>query len=113
MRYALVFRDAEQAERMWEAMDDDGRDLRFEEADRWFAAHASRITMFRQLKSIETATTVRWGGREGLRVIDGPFCEDREAVSGYIEVEAADLDEVLTMLRTWPGATTVEVRPVR
>ncbi|GGL40795.1 hypothetical protein GCM10014719_47530 [Planomonospora parontospora subsp. antibiotica] len=113
MRYALVFRDAEQAERRWEAMDDDERDLQFEKVDRWFAAHASKITAFRRLKPVETATTVRWGTEEGLRVIDGPFCEDREAVSGYVEVDAAGLDEVLTMLCTWPGATTVEVRPVR
>ncbi|WP_229798588.1 hypothetical protein [Planomonospora parontospora] len=94
-------------------MDDDERDLQFEKVDRWFAAHASKITAFRRLKPVETATTVRWGTEEGLRVIDGPFCEDREAVSGYVEVDAAGLDEVLTMLCTWPGATTVEVRPVR
>lgn len=113
MRYALVFRDAEQAERRWEAMDDDEQDLQFEKVDRWFAAHASKITAFRRLKSVETATTVRWGTEEGLRVIDSPFCEDREAVSGYVEVDAAGLGEVLAMLCTWPGATTVEVRPVR
>ncbi|WP_344855988.1 hypothetical protein [Planomonospora alba] len=93
-------------------MDDDEREREFEKVDRWFAAHAGRITAFRRLRSVETATTVRWGTGEGLRFVDGPFCGEHEAVSGYIEVEAAGLDDVLGMLRTWPGAATVEVRPV-
>jgi hypothetical protein len=33
-------------------------------------------------------------------------------VSGYTEVEADDLDEVLKMVRTWPGCPIVEIRPI-
>jgi hypothetical protein len=50
-------------------------------------------------------------GDEAL-VIDGPFVEGKEVVSGYTEVEVADLDEVLRMVRTWPGCPVVEIRPL-
>jgi hypothetical protein len=43
-------------------------------------------------------------------VTDGPFIEGEEVVSGY--VEAADLDEALRMVRTWPACPVVEIRPV-
>ncbi len=33
-------------------------------------------------------------------------------MSGYTEVEADDLDEVLKMVRTWPGCPIVEIRPI-
>ena len=38
--------------------------------------------------------------------------EGKEVVSGYSEVEAADLDEVLRMVKTWPGCPVVEIRPL-
>ncbi|HEX5879396.1 MAG TPA: hypothetical protein VF468_13955 [Actinomycetota bacterium] len=34
---------------------------------------------------------------------DGPFVEGKEVVSGYAEIEVADLDEALRMVSTWPG----------
>jgi hypothetical protein len=45
-------------------------------------------------------------------VLDGPFVEGKEVVSGYAEVEADDLDEVLAMVKTWPGCPVVEIRPL-
>ncbi len=42
---------------------------------------------------------------------DGPFVEGKEVVSGFAEVEAADLDEVLAVARSWPGCPVVEIRP--
>ena len=42
----------------------------------------------------ETATTVRLDGGEPL-VTDGPFVEGKEVVSGYTEIDVADLDEAL------------------
>jgi len=45
-------------------------------------------------------------------VTDGPFVEGKEVVSGYTEVEVNDLDEVLRMVRTWPGCPIVEIRPL-
>lgn len=59
------------------------------------------------------ATSVRV--RDGKRmVVDGPFAETREQLGGYFLIEAADLDEALTIAARIPGARwgTVEVRPV-
>jgi len=41
-----------------------------------------------------------------------PFVEGKEVVSGYTEIEVADLDEALRMVKTWPGCPIVEVRPL-
>jgi hypothetical protein len=45
-------------------------------------------------------------------ITDGPFVEGKEVVSGYAEIEVADLDEALRMVRTWPGCPVVEIRPL-
>ena len=45
-------------------------------------------------------------------ITDGPFVEGKEVVSGYAEIEVADLDEALRMVKTWPGCPVVEVRPL-
>ena len=52
-----------------------------------------------------------WTGGDPV-VLDGPFVEGKEVVSGYAEVEADDLDEVLRMVKTWPGCPVVEIRPL-
>jgi hypothetical protein len=33
-------------------------------------------------------------------------------VSGYAEIEVADLDEALRMVTTWPGCPIVEIPPL-
>jgi hypothetical protein len=38
--------------------------------------------------------------------------EGKEVVSGYTEIEVADLDEALRMVSTWPGCPLVEIRPL-
>lgn len=65
------------------------------------------------LQSVSTATTVRV--RNGKTVVtDGPFAETREQLGGYFLVEAADLNEAISIAERIPGARkgTVEVRPV-
>ncbi|MFI6510311.1 YciI family protein [Streptosporangium sp. NPDC050855] len=112
MRYTLMFRDAEKAERSWQMLSDSERDQAFEEVERWFSAHAAKITHSRRLKSHRSATTLR--PREDSRpgMLDGPFCADRDAIGGYVEVDVSDLGEALDMVRGWPGHATVEIRPV-
>ncbi|WP_127932244.1 hypothetical protein [Nonomuraea polychroma] len=87
-------------------MNDETRDL----LDRWFAKYHSNIVHSRRLKPAETATTVDVSFSPDPVMWDRPFATP--ALSGYIEVEAADLDEVLRMVRTWPGSPTVEIRPI-
>lgn len=48
-------------------------------------------------------------------VADGPFAESKEAVGGYILVQAGDFDEAMEIASEWPLLDydgVVEVRPV-
>lgn len=49
-------------------------------------------------------------------VADGPFAESKEAVGGYVMVQAADFDEAMKIAGEWPlldYECVVEVRPLR
>jgi len=66
------------------------------------------------LQTASAAAVVRVrGGRPS--VTDGPFIETKEQVAGYFLIEAANLDEAITVAGRVPGARigTVEVRPLR
>src|SRR5579864_5387374 len=112
MKYVLLFVETEQFERDLRTMSQTDRDRAFELAGRWFADHADKIRGGHKLQPAHTATTVRLDGRNEPLVIDGPFVEGKEVVSGYTEVEVADLDEALRMVSTWPGCPVVEIRPL-
>jgi hypothetical protein len=65
------------------------------------------------LHPVATATSVRI--RDGKRLVtDGPFAETHEQLGGFFLIDAADLDEAITIASRIPGARkgTVEVRPV-
>lgn len=65
------------------------------------------------LHPVATATSVKV--RDGKRLVtDGPFAETREQLGGYFLVEAADLDEAISIAEKIPGARmgTVEIRPI-
>lgn len=65
------------------------------------------------LHGISTATSVRM--REGRRIVtDGPFAETREVLAGYLQIEAANLDEAMATAAEHPAALTgtVEIRPI-
>ncbi|MFD2352321.1 YciI family protein [Nonomuraea ferruginea] len=68
----------------------------------WFADHADKITHHAHLAPVHTATTVRLDQGEPV-VTDGPFVEGKEVVSGFAELEVADLDEALKVARSWPS----------
>ena len=55
------------------------------------------------LQPIATATSVRI--REGKRIVtDGPFAETREQLGGFYLIDAADLDEAITIASRVPVA---------
>lgn len=112
MRYVLLFVETEQFMRDLEAMTPDDRDRAYMLVNQWFADNAGQIQGGSKLQAPETATTVRMDGDGEPVVVDGPFVEGKEVVSGYTEVEAADLDEVLRIVKTWPGCPVVEIRPL-
>jgi hypothetical protein len=92
-------------------MNQSDRDRAYELVGKWFADHADQIRGGNKLEPAHTATTVRLGGREPI-ITDGPFVEGKEVVSGYSEIEVADLAEAIRMVRTWPGCPLVEIRPL-
>lgn len=111
MRYVLMFCDTPEWEKAWAAMSQAEREAGFQKVQAWLAEYADKITHNRKLAEPHSATTVRLGDGEPI-VTDGPFVEGKEAVSGYCEVDVADLDEALAMVRSWPACPVVEIRPV-
>jgi hypothetical protein len=111
VKYVLLFVDTEQFANDLQAMGPAERERAYDRVEEWFATHAGKIRGGRKLQSPETATTVRLEGGEPV-ITDGPFVEGKEVVSGYAEIEVADLDEALRMIKTWPGCPVVEIRPL-
>jgi hypothetical protein len=63
----------------------------------------------------ETATTVRVEDGKTLTT-DGPFVEIKEAIGGYLFLEADDLDAAIELASRIPAARlggAIEIRPLR
>ena len=105
-----MFVDTEQFAADLAALDEPERERAYARVMQWFADNHDKITHHAHLTPPESATTVRLDGAEPL-VTDGPFVEGKEVVSGYAEIEVADLDEALKLARTWPAYPVVEIRP--
>lgn len=112
MKYVLLFVETEQFEQRLAAMDQADRERAYALVTRWMADHADKIRGGAKLQPAHTATTVRLAGESKPIIKDGPFVEGKEVVSGYTEIEVADLDEALRMVSTWPGCPLVEIRPL-
>jgi hypothetical protein len=112
VKYVLLFVETEQFERDLEAMSRADRDRAYYLAGKWFADHADKIRGGHKLQPAHTATTVRLDTGSEPFITDGPFVEGKEVVSGYTEIEVANLDEALRMVATWPGCPIVEIRPL-
>jgi hypothetical protein len=72
------------------------------------------VTPGAQMDEPETATTVRVENGEALTT-DGPFVAVKEALGGYLFVEADDLDAAIALAARIPAARmggAVEVRPI-
>jgi len=66
----------------------------------------------RRLQPSRTAKSVRMEAAKAA-VMDGPFAETKEVIGGYALVNAPSIDDVVEMLKSWPGLeVVVEVRPV-
>jgi hypothetical protein len=74
----------------------------------------SGVTPGVQMEPPETATTVRVQDGRTLTT-DGPFVEIKEAVGGYLLLDADDLDAAIELASRIPAARlggAIEVRPV-
>ncbi|WP_433272302.1 YciI family protein [Pseudonocardia xinjiangensis] len=110
MKYVLMFIETEQYAKDLQTMSDGERGAAYEQVGRWFAEHAAVITHHTHLQPAHTATTLRLEGGSP-EITDGPFVEGKEIVSGFVEIEVADLDEALAVAKSWPACPIVEIRP--
>jgi hypothetical protein len=111
MKYVLMFADTEEFAADLAAMGEVERERAYARVRQWFADNHDKITHLTHLMPPGTATTVRLDRGEPL-VTDGPFVEGKEVVSGFTEIDVADLDEALRLSRSWPGCPVVEIRPI-
>lgn len=111
MKYVLMFVDTEQFRADLAAMGEGERERAYARVRQWFADNEDKITHHAHLLPADAATTVRLEGGEPL-VTDGPFVEGKEVVSGYAEIDVADLDEALRLAGSWPACPVVEIRPI-
>lgn len=111
LKYVLMFVDTEQYAGDLAAMGEVERERAYAQVQKWFVENQDKITRHVYLMPPDTATTVRLEGGEPL-VTDGPFVEGKEIVSGYAEVDVADLDEALRLAKSWPACPVVEIRPI-
>ncbi|MEV7801675.1 YciI family protein [Microbispora sp. NPDC088329] len=111
MKYVLMFVETEKFAKRLEAMGEPEREAAYEAVGRWFSDNSDKITHHTHLAPVHTATTVRLDGGEPI-VTDGPFAEGKEVISGFAEVDVADLDEALKLVASWPACPVVEIRPV-
>lgn len=66
-----------------------------------------------QLDDADTATSIRRGSDGSVTITDGTFIETKEVLGGFYLIDAADLDEALSIARQVPAPFGgVEVRPV-
>jgi hypothetical protein len=111
VKYVLLFADTDEFTAELAAMGEVERERAYERVQQWFADHADKITHHTHLLPPESATTVRLDRGEPL-VTDGPYVEGKEVISGYAELEVADLDEALRIAKSWPACPVVEIRPI-
>jgi hypothetical protein len=111
MKYVLMFAETEQFAADLAAMDDAERERTYARVGRWFAENTDQITRHVYLMPFETATTVRLDRGDPV-IIDGPFVEGKEVVTGFAEIDVDNLDAALRLATTWPGCPIVEVRPI-
>ena len=112
MKYVLMFVGSTEDQDSFERLPKEQRAVAYEAAGKWFEEHskAGRIVGGAELQGPNTATTVRIKNGKPM-VTDGPYIEAKEIVGGFAIVDVKDLDEALSMAKTWP-AGAVEVRPV-
>ena len=96
----------------WDALSQDEKQAIY--ADYQAINQTPGVTPGVQMQPPEAATTVRVEDGETLTT-DGPFAETKEAVGGYLFVEADDLGAAVAVAARIPAARlggAIEVRPL-
>jgi hypothetical protein len=116
MKYMLLIHQGDtptpRAPEEWAKLSEDEQKAVF--ADYQAINQTPGVTSGLQLAEPETATTVRVQDGKTLTT-DGPFVELKEAIGGYLLLEADDLDAAIELAARIPAARmggAIEVRPI-
>ena len=74
---------------------------------------AGKLYMASPLQGPETGAYLRSVNGK-IRRVDGPYAETKELISGFMVIEAADLDEAIAVAAPGPldGMISLEIRPL-
>jgi len=111
VKYVLMFVDTGQFDAEVAAMSDADREQAYGLVRQWFTDNADKIKSQTHLMPAHTATTIRFGPADPV-ITDGPFVEGKEIISGFAEIDVANLDEALRLAKTWPACPLIEIRPI-
>ena len=102
-------------EQRWDSRTEDDQ-RRTDEGHRGLRAKGARILADGELEASTTATSVRAGSGGRPAITDGPFLETKEALGGFYLLDAADLDEVISLVsglaEVADDHSGVEIRPL-
>jgi len=108
----LIYGDEQQ----WADMSDSEQQKLNEAHIAFRAAAGDAVLGGHELEPVSTATTLRADATGRLSPTDGPFLETKEGLGGYYVLEAADLDEVISLAgrlrEVYAGHSAVEIRPI-
>jgi hypothetical protein len=104
----LIYQDEAKAERRSESE----RAELLERHGAFQAKYGAAVKVGDALQRTGTARSVQVGDGS-MAVTDGPFVETKEVLGGFYVIEAADLDEAITIASDVPAPDGgVEVRPI-
>ncbi len=110
---ALIY---QQGDPDWSVLDTADKQATMADYGAFGAAAAAVLRGGAALYPTTTGTTVRVSGGKGGQMVvsDGPFAETKEVLTGFYQLECADLDEAIAWAARIPAAWTgvVEVRPI-
>jgi hypothetical protein len=119
MKYAAILTSNADDIVTWEQMTpEEAATARAEEVPQWEAlfnelGQTGKLGFGAELEAPKTAKTVRVRDGETI-VTDGPYAETKEQIGGVVVLDAADLDEAISIAARIPVAfrASVELRPV-
>ncbi len=113
-RYAALI--YEQGDPDWSVLDTPEKESTMADYGAFGAAAAAVMRGGAALYPTTTGTVVQVPGGKGGEVVvtDGPFAETKEVLTGFYQLECADLDEAVAWAARIPAAWTgkVEIRPI-
>ena len=102
----------------WEAWSAEEQEADVDRHRAWFGKYAERVTGGSELAYPPVVKTLRPGRQgEGVVTVDGPYLETKEFLGGFVEFQAADMDEAVAIASEWPSLAsqpnaTLQVREV-